>query len=385
MAKHVLVITPSIKPGGGPPGYVHNLMTGVEELTKEGQLKNIFEFLGQISEQRNKATGEGRKSRSFRLAIIWMLTKMGMKPFLSKKIRAAKKKIDNADLVVFQGFQEAYLASYARRIGARIAYMPHSPSIMADEYKMLCELNGQQYEQLHYQKLKEDEALLIGVADFVVFPSKGAGKEYESQFVDELSGKKVVHIKSGVNVICEREVSKEISGGHGAVRVLFAGRYVSHKGYDLFCDAAELLGENIGDVEFMTLGDGPMKRYSPNVTNLGWRNDVFNVLKDADIVVVPNRIAYYDLLPLECAALGKPMVMTAVGGNVDQMHDLPDTLGCEVANPIQLSLSIKSAIEKFRSDPKWGYRNKLAFDSTFGVKEFAKRWDDAVEEIASQN
>jgi glycosyltransferase involved in cell wall biosynthesis len=360
-------------------------MTGVEELSRNGELKNSYEFYGEISADRNKATGELRVVRSFRLSIIKFLTKAGLKPFLSKKIRDSKKKINGSDLVVFQGFQETHLARYARKIHRRLAYMPHSPSVIADEYKMLCELNSHKFDEKHYQTLLGGEAALIGLSDFVVFPSRGAGTSYIEKFPKALSGKNIVYIKSGVKVDCGDVGRDSARENKGPIRILFAGRYVSHKGYDLFCDAAELIGENIDGIEFVTLGDGPMKKSCRYVTDLGWRNDVFNVLETADIVVIPNRIAYYDLLPLECAAFGKPLVMTKVGGNVDQMHDLPDSLSCDSATPEQLAESIKAAITKLKLDPTWGSKNRLAFESTFTVKKFAERWDAAVENMVSSN
>ena len=383
MAKRVLFITPSIKPGGGPPGYVHNLMTGIECLSSGGGLKNVYEFYGQISAERNKATGEIRVARKFRHSLINFLNKLGLKPLLSKKVRSAKNKIHSSDVIVFQGFQEVLLAKYARKRGKRIVYMPHSPSVMADEYKMLCELNELEFNPKQYLKYLADEAALFNLSDFVVFPSKGAETSYVSKFSDALSGKNVVYIKSGVKVDqgdAGRDQSRAIKE---PIRILFAGRYVSHKGYDLFCDAAALIGDTISGIEFITLGDGPMKKACHHVTDLGWRNDVFNVLESADLIAIPNRIAYYDLLPLECAAIGKPLVMTAVGGNVDQMQDLPDCLSCDDATPEQLAASIRAAVIKLKADPTWGYRNLLNFESTFTVKKFAQRWDDAIEDMVS--
>lgn len=385
MTRHVLIITPSIKPGGGPPGYVHNLMKGIEELSEAGELKNLYEFCGEISTDRNKATGEMRAVRSFQLTIIKFLTRAGLKPLLSKKIRDAKKKIDRADLVIFQGFQEVYLAKYARRAGKRLCYMPHSPSVMADEYMMLCELNKLQFNRNHYKKLLADEASLIDESNFVIFPSKGASNSYIERFNSTLSRKSVIYIKSGVNIDCDSTNFGPTVKKKETIRILFAGRYVSHKGYDLFCDAAELIGDSVGAIEFATLGDGPMKQVYRHVTDLGWRNDVFSVLETADIIAVPNRIAYYDLLPLECAAIGKPLVMTNVGGNVDQMHDLPDSLSCDSATPEKLAESIKAAIKKLMSDPTWGIKNKIAFKSTFTVRKFAERWDSEVENMVSSN
>jgi glycosyltransferase involved in cell wall biosynthesis len=132
-------------------------------------------------------------------------------------------------------------------------------------------------------------------------------------------------------------------------------------------------------VAFYSFGDGPIQLKSKHVTNMGWRSDVLHFLRDVDIVVVPNRIAYYDLLPLECAALGKPLVMTAVGGSKDQLDDLPDAVACQDIRAEDLALSIQVAIERLRKDRSWGRRNQEAYKKHFTLAEFARRWDSAIE------
>jgi glycosyltransferase involved in cell wall biosynthesis len=380
MPNRVLFIAPAIKPGGGAPGYMHNLIAGVRDLSSSGALRNQFDFLGDISIERNRATGENIARNDFRLTIIRFLTKIGLKKILSKKVWRGRSKINCADLVVIQGFQEAYFAKYARNANKRLAYMPHSPSIMADEYKMLCELNGNYFDKEKYNRLFQEESTLIKLADFMVFPSIGASESYRNKFHFELSGCDIVYIKSGVKMDHIEASQNKVEAMPSTVRVMFAGRYVSHKGFDLFCEAASLVSTT-HDLEFVSVGAGPMKSKNILVTDLGWQNDVLNFLKTADIVVIPNRIAYYDLLPLECAALGKPLVMTAVGGNVDQMRDLPDTISCEDVTPSKLAQSIESAILQIKANKKWGMNNANAYESIFSAENFARRWDDVVSDL----
>ncbi|MFL0681957.1 MAG: glycosyltransferase family 4 protein [Algoriphagus aquaeductus] len=381
MAKRVLIITPVIKPGGGPPGYVYNLKTGIDELSSKGLLKNHFEFLGEISEQRNKATGEKFKSKNFGIfsIIIYLITLLGLKPVFSRKIKFAKQRISNADLVIIQGFQDVYLAKYMLKSNVPFAYMPHSPSIMAEEYKMLCELNGQFFSLDKYERYKKDESFFLKFSKFVVFPSEGARSEYDIHFIEELSNKKVIYIKSGVNVSFNIDKNKKAKKDSKKVEILYVGRYISHKGYDLFCDAAELISKEDNNIIFKTVGDGPMKRKSDKIIDLGWRNDVFEVINQCDIIVVPNRIAYYDLLPIECAALGKPLVMTSVGGNIDQLKEFPDSVFCNKLCSVALQQAINEAILKFKTSDNWGLENFKKYELGFTAKSFARRWDCALE------
>jgi glycosyltransferase involved in cell wall biosynthesis len=378
MPKRILVITtPSIQRGGGPAGYVYNLMLGVALLEQSGNLQNNFIFWGGQSLSRNKMTGviSNKKKFSFFRIGVTLLTKAGLKPLLSRRIRMAMNHLKMADIAVFQGYQEPYLLKYARKQGVQTVYMPHSPCPYAEEYKENCRLNGVPCDLRSYARYLDDERYLMRNADVLAFPVIESTYGYRDVFSEELNRKQLSYIKSGVSV---QITNKPVMRTEGPPRLYFAGRYVAHRGYDVFCATAALLREQGIDAEFFTLGDGPMKQPLSDVTDLGWRDDVHVALQDADIVVVPNRVAYYDLFPLECAALGKPLVMTAVGGNADQLRHLPDSITCSEPTIPHLTAALKAALERFQREPKWGAANREVFERLFTVKAFAKRWDEAM-------
>ena len=385
MHKQVLIITPLIAPGGGPPGYVYNLMKGVNQLNQSAKLKNQFFFVGRRSDDRYKATGEKFRPYTVLSVIVQFLSKWGLNPPRRRRIRNAKTAIVNADVVVYQGYQDAQLAIYSKTIGKHSIYMPHSPAIMAEEIEMVCRLNNKVPHSKFFKRIRDNEENLIDNSDTVIFPSKGSAIKYESAFSDLLCKKNVVYIKSGVDISCHKFSSKIKGNERGKIRIAFAGRYVTHKGYDLFCDAAAIFCMHTPGVEFCSFGDGPLKKESPYVINMGWRRDLLTLLQEVDIVVIPNRIAYYDLLPLECAALAKPLVMTAVGGSKDQLDDLPDSIACPEPDAEQLAACIQVAVKRLYNDFSWGRKNRQAYEKLFTTEEFAKRWDDAMETIADRN
>src|SRR5690606_13578654 len=104
------------------------------------------------------------------------------------------------------------------------------------------------------------------------------------------------------------------------------------------------------------------RRDSFAVHDLGWKDDPMSTISRARIVVVPNRVAYFDLLPLEAAALGKGIVFSSVGGNIDQHALLPDSVACDLEN---LGSGIERAIELCAEDDNWGRRNIDAFERNF--------------------
>jgi len=65
------------------------------------------------------------------------------------------------------------------------------------------------------------------------------------------------------------------------------------------------------------------------------------------------------------------MVFTAVGGNIDQHHLLPDSVLCNVD---ELTFGIVRAIELSEDDCEWGSANRGAFVDRFTNERMAERW-----------
>lgn len=381
MSRKVLVITQIIQPGGGPAGYVHNLKEGIETLKQQQLLNNLFEFqAARVSSKRTKPSTQNSVSikTALRSLAVKLIKKSGLNKLLSSRQRLLRNSIKNADLVVFQGFQDVGLLLYSKKIRIPVVYMPHSPSVMADEYRMLCTDAGSKFNLKKYAKFKNDEQTLIKNSSAVIFPSPGAAEEYFKSFSQDLANLKVLYLKSGVSLdLSIYPLTKKLPAS-SKPKILFVGRYVSHKGYDIFCDAAKILSQKQINAYFETVGQGPLKIDTECIFDHGWKNDVFSVIEKAAIVVIPNRIAYYDLLPIECAALGKGLVMTDVGGNKDQIKDFPDSVSCSVPSPAALAEAIEKAMTLKKANADWGINNRKSYLQEFTREAFAKRWDDAI-------
>ncbi|MEO1660398.1 MAG: glycosyltransferase [Pseudomonadota bacterium] len=276
---------------------------------------------------------------------------------------------------------------YAKMLGRVVGYMPHSPDIAAEEHKITEANAGKKISQRAYNRHFRREQALLSLSDFVVFPSYNASTAYRSRFSTVFeANKKVYYLESGVDV---PEIDPNLAIPEVLMRakdrtvVLFAGRYNSHKGYDLFCQAAEVFGEE-SDFCFFSAGGGPIATPDGGVvTDLGWQPNIHSILPHVDIVVIPNRIAYYDLWPLECAAFAKGLVMTAVGGSRDQLLDLPDTVSVGRASPRSIELGIREAKSELDKNKSWGALNKEAYLKKYTSRLFARRWSNTIEKIYS--
>lgn len=101
--------------------------------------------------------------------------------------------------------------------------------------------------------------------------------------------------------------------------VLCVGRLCPQKGQDLLLDAWTEVNRQQPNAQLLLAGDGPDRamleaRRSPNTTFLGEREDMPDVFRVADVVVLPSRWEGMSLAMLEAMASGRPVVSSDVGG-----------------------------------------------------------------------
>jgi len=259
--------------------------------------------------------------------------------------------------------------------------MPHSPSPTADEERMIELARTGRSSSARYRFLRWDENRSIALADIVVFASPGAAEQYDQAFPAALRSTERRYVLSGVGDPVPKRTDSAVRALHGRV-VLFAGRYVAHKGYDLFLEAAAAARARGVSAVFATLGTGPDRRTTDHVIDLGWSEDPASELRDAAAVVIPNRIAYYDLLPLEAAALGKPLVLTMVGGDNDQLEALPASTGAAV-DPESIAQAVERVLDSLDRDPGYGHENRQVYEAQFTPARLADRWAAVLVEAGS--
>lgn len=372
--KSVAIFSSVIKPGGGPSGYVYNLLSA----SKKTPAANYFRFVGRIVDERTQSfrsvSGIMRVIRELRRRIpgIYIPTQ-GKREIIRSFV--------GADVAVVHGLVHPKLLSAIRNEVGLLVYMAHSPSIAADEYMM--EFSGRKTVPLkqEYDFLNWQEHVCMALADRLVFPSAGSMAAYERAYADIISQGKHVFIPSGVDFnVDEVEIAR--SGrrcSDGVVKVAFVGRFNLHKGFDLFCEVAKRLVSS--RVRFVAAGGGSMKSIDGAVDCVGWVSDIKSFLLSVDVIVVPNRVAYFDLLPLEAAAAGRPIVFTPVGGNVDQANDFPDSILAKSLSIDDLVISVRAAIDEVVRNADWGIRNRDIFLKKYTAELMLNRWDSFISSL----
>lgn len=106
--------------------------------------------------------------------------------------------------------------------------------------------------------------------------------------------------------------------------LLAYGRFTPQKGFDRLIRALHLLPA--ANVRLMLAGDGPqaaelaaLADADPRIALLGPRNDIPDLLAQADAVVIPSRWEPWGNVCLEARASGRPVVVNGVDGLPEQV------------------------------------------------------------------
>ena len=151
---------------------------------------------------------------------------------------------------------------------------------------------------------------------------------------------RVVAIPNGIDTRVYRpapvnwDTHQELRGSSSHV-VLITGHLSDVKGYPTFIRAAARIARELPDSLFLALGGettgpGPLARFESLASELGirdrmrflgFRSDVADVLRAADMVVLPSLDEGLPLAVLEAMACAKPVVATPVGGVPEAVVD----------------------------------------------------------------
>jgi len=141
---------------------------------------------------------------------------------------------------------------------------------------------------------------------------------------------------------------------------LLPARLARQKGPDILLEAAVALCPRMPDLHFVLAGDGPLRaklRISAKTEGiahrfhlLGHRDDVPELLADADVVVLPSRWEGMPNAALEAMAAGRPVVAADVGG----CPEVVDAGRTGLLVPPADSAELAEAIAKIISAPELG-------------------------------
>jgi glycosyltransferase involved in cell wall biosynthesis len=281
-----------------------------------------------------------------------------------------EENLRHADLVIFHALLSA--SSYLRRRrrnGPRVAVMPHSPTPITGE--MACFFNPEtRPDELasdqRFRSLLKEEYRLYSLADRIVAPCSAALDAYRSispAWAEVFDDSRLATCYTGTPppaIHAGKEIWRQRLGiKDGQLLAVYVGRYHFHKGYDLLAPVMREVNRQLPGRITLACAGGETVESTDGIVHVGFTNDVGGLMSAADFVVVPCRYAYFDLSALECCALGRPMLITDVGGHrelgqmVPAMRTVAPTIDAlvggfiEMANDADIEIRGKAILEAY--------------------------------------
>jgi glycosyltransferase involved in cell wall biosynthesis len=180
----------------------------------------------------------------------------------------------------------------------------------------------------------------------------------------------------------------------GVVRVgMIARMNTPAKNHALFLEAAARVASRIPNVDFVLVGDGPLRvdlegqvsrlGLDGRVLFLGDRQDISAVLASLDLSVLPSTSESLSNAILESMAAGVPVVATAVGGNPELLGD-----GRGMLVKLQDCDALTRSIEFALLNPGWrretSNRAQSFASENFRLADVSRQYEELYEELLEE-
>jgi glycosyltransferase involved in cell wall biosynthesis len=179
--------------------------------------------------------------------------------------------------------------------------------------------------------------------------------------------------------------------------VLCVGRLDLVKGVNYLIEAAKIIIQKFGNAKFILVGDGSLRKeyetlassFPSNIIFLGWREDIPQLMRMADIFVLPSLSEGIPSVIMEASASKLPIIATDVGGisqlisdgengvlvkpkNVESLVEAIQTL---IKEPLTISKMGELGREKMVTNYSWE-RICNILESGYGksIKNFTDRY-----------
>ena len=132
------------------------------------------------------------------------------------------------------------------------------------------------------------------------------------------------------------------------------------------------------EVHFFIIGDGPDKdkllrmvdelEIEEYVSFLGYREDMYNIISQLDLIVLSSMTEGLPLTPIEAFSLGVPVVATGVGGTVEIVIDgengfvVPPKESEEIAKGIISIITSDTLRTQFSKNALDTYNSRFSYD-----------------------
>lgn len=246
----------------------------------------------------------------------------------SQLFRAARETAQHiqengSDIIFLNGFNATILGYLLRRL------LPASLPIVSTyhgtyfPHTMLERFKAAVFDRLERRFFKRHANAVIAVSHHSAAVLKGKGVPPEKL--------RVLHNAIAFSAsLTEIKEPTYANGQEDSVKVITVSRLAAAKGIDVLLHAFAMAAQKYEKAELQIVGSGPLEHelkslvmdlgISNNVTFLGNRSDIAELLPSADIFAMTSRQESHSISILEAMRAGLPLVVTDVGGNSESVR-----------------------------------------------------------------
>ena len=206
---------------------------------------------------------------------------------------------------------------------------------------------------------------------------------------------RLVTIENGVEIpdsLPERDAARRTLGlPPDAPVIVTVGRLARQKAPENFLQAAASVLREVPAVRFLVVGDGPLKSQlqtlaerlgiASSVQFLGFRDDVPVILRAADIFALFSRWEGLPLTILEAMAAERPVVATAVDGNVEAVQHGRTGLISPAEDIGQFAVNLTTLVRAPDRARKMGFAGRRLVEQRFCVERMARQLSDLYQHL----
>lgn len=226
----------------------------------------------------------------------------------------------------------------------------HSHHRMAAFYARLLQINNRSLKHVYTA-----HNVFYGKHAFLRFALAHAtivacGKTVKTNLVDEYLQKEeqITVIFNSVKIPNHIANCNDNFGTHSSL-IGFVGRLSEQKGIDVFFKAIKIVLQKVNDIKVVIIGDGEDREKLENLSNelgiddhvlfMGYRKDVYSLIRRMDFLVLPSRWEGFPLTPIEAFSMKKTIIVSDIPNNLEIVN--PDYNGLSFEKENQTDLANK--------------------------------------------
>ena len=214
---------------------------------------------------------------------------------------------------------------------------------------------------------------------------------------DKVPAKKIAVVRNGVCLSRltssgdRGETRREFNCSEDDILAVTVAALTEQKGHTYLIDSAKRFVREKRNVMMACVGEGPLRHKlerQVNATGLrdriiftGSRRDIREILDAADVFVLPSLYEGLSVSLMEAAAMGKPIVATAIGSNSELIRSGETGLLVNARAPSQLADAIQYCIDNPGHASEMGRKAAEHVRANFSVRRTARQYEEIYREL----